>query len=611
MTSTSGASIYYTTDGTNPTQASKQYTAPFALTATSLVKAQAFKSGMTPSSQVSAWFTKDASFDFLLSNSGNKLVTAGSSVTNAISATLTSGNAQAVTFSASGLPVGATASFSPASCSATCSSTLTINTTSSTPAGPSTIMVSATGGGITKTTSFALTVNAPTTGGITLAWADNSDNENGFAIQRKTGTTGTFAQLATVATNVTSYTDSAVIAGNTYCYRVNAFNGTGPSAFTNEVCKTVNNAPTPTFDFSLANGGNKSATQGQSVTNSITATLSSGSSQAVAFSTSGLPGGATASFSSASCNPTCSSTLTINTSGSTPAGTSTITVTGTGGGVTKTTSFTLTVNSSTGTVPATTYTLNATPSTVQTGGTMTVSWTAPSGSSSKDWIALYAGGAANTDYVSWQYTNGTTSGSLTVPAPSNTGTYEFRYLVNDTFTSVKQSNAITVTTNTLAAVATPTITPNGGSFTNSVSVTLQTATPGASIYYTTDGSSPTQSSTLYASAINLSSNAVLNAKAFKSGSNPSAVASASFTVVAPAAQLSLSWQDNSTNEDNFAIQRKTGTSGTYAQIAMVAANIASYVDTNVSRGVTYCYQVAATNSAGASSYTNEACATVP
>ena len=61
QTSTSGASIYYTTDGTTPTQSSKLYTAPFALTATSLVKAQAFKSGMTPSPQVSAWFTKDTS----------------------------------------------------------------------------------------------------------------------------------------------------------------------------------------------------------------------------------------------------------------------------------------------------------------------------------------------------------------------------------------------------------------------------------------------------------------------------------------------------------------------------------------------------------------------
>ena len=60
QTSTSGASIYYTTDGTTPTQSSKRYTAPFTLTATSLVKAQAFKNGMTPSPQVSAWFTKDA-----------------------------------------------------------------------------------------------------------------------------------------------------------------------------------------------------------------------------------------------------------------------------------------------------------------------------------------------------------------------------------------------------------------------------------------------------------------------------------------------------------------------------------------------------------------------
>ena len=62
--------------------------------------------------------------------------------------------------------------------------------------------------------------------------------------------------------------------------------------------------------------------------------------------------------------------------------------------------------------------------------------------------------------------------------------------------------------------------------------------------------------------------------------------------------LTLTWQDNSTNENNFAIERKTGTSGTYAQIAMVAANIVSYVDTRVSRGVTYCYRVDAADSAG-------------
>ena len=163
QTSTAGASIYYTTDGTNPTQSSKQYTAPFTLTATSLVKAEAFKSSMTPSSLASAWFTKSvSSFDFSLSNSGNKSVTAGSSVTNTISAALVSGSTQTVTYSVAGLPSGSTASFSAASCSPTCSSTLTISTSGSTPAGTSAIAVAATSGGLTRTTSFNLTVNLPT-----------------------------------------------------------------------------------------------------------------------------------------------------------------------------------------------------------------------------------------------------------------------------------------------------------------------------------------------------------------------------------------------------------------------------------------------------------------
>jgi hypothetical protein len=62
-----------------------------------------------------------------------------------------------------------------------------------------------------------------------------------------------------------------------------------------------------------------------------------------------------------------------------------------------------------------------------------------------------------------------------------------------------------------------------------VSVTMQSATAGSSIYYTTDGSTPTQSSALYTGAMTLTSSATMKAAAFKSGYNPSAVAAASFT----------------------------------------------------------------------------------
>ncbi len=88
-----------------------------------------------------------------------------------------------------------------------------------------------------------LTAQALVVGKIELNWTDNSDNEDGFKIERKSGT-GSFALIDDVTAGVTTYTDMTVTAGETYTYRVYAYNTAGNSGFSNEASAT---ALTPTI----------------------------------------------------------------------------------------------------------------------------------------------------------------------------------------------------------------------------------------------------------------------------------------------------------------------------------------------------------------------------
>ena len=83
-------------------------------------------------------------------------------------------------------------------------------------------------------------------------------------------------------------------------------------------------------------------------------------------------------------------------------------------------------------------------------------------------------------------------------------------------------------------VAAPTFMPAGGTYSESQQVTISCATSGASIYYTTDGTTPTVSSMPYTGAIAVSSSKTIKAIAVKSGMTDSAVAGAAYTIGAVA-----------------------------------------------------------------------------
>ena len=122
---------------------------------------------------------------------------------------------------------------------------------------------------------------------------------------------------------------------------------------------------------------------------------------------------------------------------------------------------------------------------------------------------------------------------------------------------------ITYTAGGTPTVATPTFSPAAGAYTSAQNVTISTTTTGATIYYTTDGSEPTTNSSVYSSAIPVSSTTTIKAIAVAAGYDNSSVATATYTIV--------SIEHEGTQADPYtvadartAIDAGTGTQGVYA-----------------------------------------------
>jgi len=86
----------------------------------------------------------------------------------------------------------------------------------------------------------------------------------------------------------------------------------------------------------------------------------------------------------------------------------------------------------------------------------------------------------------------------------------------------------------------PVFTPAAGNYATAQSVTLTSATAGAQIYYTLNGSTPTAKSTLYATAIPVKSSMTISAIAVAGGYTNSSVAQAAYVIAAPAATPTFS-----------------------------------------------------------------------
>ena len=119
--------------------------------------------------------------------------------------------------------------------------TVSVNTaTAAIGSNPETIMV--TGGGITRSVTVTLTLNAVATSSATLTWNANGESDlAGYKIYRKVGSAGAYGlPIATLQGNVMSYLTTGLLSGTTYSFVVTAYDSAGnESAVSNEVSKSI------------------------------------------------------------------------------------------------------------------------------------------------------------------------------------------------------------------------------------------------------------------------------------------------------------------------------------------------------------------------------------
>jgi hypothetical protein len=302
--------------------------------------------------------------DFSLGVSPSSQTVVQGSTTGAytVSITRTGGFTGAVTFSTTGLPTGATPTFSPNPASGA-SSSLTIATAASTAAGTYPFTISGTSGTLTRTTSATLVVTvAPTPdfslgvspssqtvvqGSTTGAYTVSITRTGGFTgavtfstTGLPTGATPSFnPNPASGASSSLTIATTASTAAGTYPFTISGVSG----SLTRTTSATLVVTTPTTGDYSLSvSPSSQTVSAGMPTSYTVNIARTGGFGGAVTLSASGLPAGASASFNP---NPAtgANSTLNVTTSATTPTGTFSVTIAGSSTLPPRTTTATLVV----------------------------------------------------------------------------------------------------------------------------------------------------------------------------------------------------------------------------------------------------------------------------
>lgn len=329
-------------------QASGTATATFTGTTPGTGQADAVVDGFHATANVAI---ADCAGDYILSSALPQTVLAGGTATYALSVNPLSGfNGKVVFQNVIGLPGGATASFSPTSITTSGISTLTIGTTSFTPAGNYSLTVTSACGSKANATGVNLNVQNFTLSATAISQAipPGSSASSTVSVAAQNGFTG----------NV-SFSVSGLPKGATYSFNPPSLTTSGSSVLTiftpvsmpaganvftiNAVSNGLQQSDTAvivTSGFSLtAAPSSRTVARGATASYQMNAFPIGGFNGPITLNVSGLPSGAT--FSPVSIPGPEAFTLSIFTTASTPAGASSPVVTGSSGTITAATNIAL------------------------------------------------------------------------------------------------------------------------------------------------------------------------------------------------------------------------------------------------------------------------------